>query len=193
MALEIEAKLRVASHEPVRQRLRDAGAVFLVSVTERNDIFDRPDGSLRRAGFGLRVRSTTDVQTRETRAWLTVKGPVQPGAVKSREELETGVGDATMTSRLLGTLGFTCVLRYAKRRESWRLNDCRVELDEPPYLGLFVEIEGPDEPAIASVRRQLGLSDATHVPESYVALLVSYCRQHGVDVRTLGDVDAGVR
>jgi hypothetical protein len=44
-------------------------------------------------------------------------------------------------------------------------------LDELPLLGCFVEIEGPDDKAIAAVQTDLGLADSAHIVESYAALI----------------------
>ena len=58
MPVELECKIRVASHAPLREKLRSAGARRVGSVMETNTLFDRPDCSLQRDGCGLRVRST---------------------------------------------------------------------------------------------------------------------------------------
>jgi len=244
MALEIEAKFRVASHEPVRVALRGQGAALIGRVMETNTTFDRPDGSLRRAGCGLRVRSSRAEDGGElsggwhentggqavsgtrgagtggqavsgtqgagtggqaasgtqgagtggqaasgirdggdTTATLTYKGPVIPGPIKSREELEVVVGDADAVAEILRRLGFVHILRFQKRRESWSFQGCRIELDEPPHIGLFVEIEGPDAAAIAAVQRAIGLSDVPHVQASYVRMLMEYCDEHRISQR----------
>jgi predicted adenylyl cyclase CyaB len=107
------------------------------------------------------------------------------GPFKSREELEVQVSDAETTARMLEQLGFVQILRYEKRRESWQLDPCRVELDEPPRIGLFVEIEGPDEDSIRQVQKKIGLGDAQHVKASYVAMLAAYCDEHDVHSRVL--------
>ncbi len=189
MPREIEAKLKVESHEPVRKHLRAVGALRLLEVIETNSIFDRPDGSLRRGGCGLRIRSSKDVDTGHVSATLTFKGPTHdrtrrdPDAAstfKSREELETTIGDAATGESLLAGLGFVRVLRFEKRRESWKLGDCLVELDRPPHLGLFVEIEGHHEKAIRKVQLLLDLGDRSHVGASYVRMLLSYCQDHGI-------------
>jgi len=179
MPLEIETKLRVDSHEPVRERLRAEGAARLGQVMERNRIFDRPDGSLRAEGCGLRVRSARNEVDGETHATLTFKGPVRPGAMKSREEIEIRIDDAEAAAELLTRLGFVVILDYDKRRESWSLGDCVVELDEPPALGLFVEIEGPDEAGIRRVQQSLGLESAPPERSSYVRMLVERARAGG--------------
>jgi adenylate cyclase, class 2 len=181
VTLEIEAKFRVGSHEPVRERLRALGAQFIERVLETNHILDRADGALRRDGCGLRVRVTSGAgEGGLVRATLTYKGPRRAGALKSREEIEVEVGSGERLVEMLHRLGFQTVLWYEKRRESWGLEDCRVELDEPPRLGLFVEIEGPDEERIRAVQLDLGLRDEQLVRESYVELLCDFCREAGV-------------
>lgn len=179
MPLEIEIKLRVEAHDPVRERLRKEDAERLGRFLERNLIFDRPDGSLRAAGCGLRVRSACDETTGQSKSTLTFKGPVQRSAMKSREEVELEVGDADAMTHLLQRLGFAVILDYDKRRESWLLGGCRVELDEPPEVGLFVEIEGPDEAAIRRVQETLGLSTCPHESSSYVRMLTERSRAAG--------------
>jgi len=205
MSLEIEAKFRVASHEPVRERLKAAGAAFIEHVVETNRILDRPDGFLMRQGCGLRVRTAVPVGgTRGTddktplspplvrgdaavtsRSTLTYKGPRRPGAIKSREEIEVEVENGETLVHILATIGFVMQLCYEKKRESWSIGGCRVELDEPAVLGLFVEIEGPDEAAIEQVRQKLGLNPGDMEPDSYVSLLAAYCREKGIKDRRL--------
>ena len=50
------------------------------------------------------------------------------------------------------------------------LDTCRVELDEVPLLGTFVEIEGPTEAAIEAALERLGLAGQATEPKSYVGL-----------------------
>ena len=185
MPIETELKLRVESHEPVRARLKDVGAIFVENVVETNRVYDRPDGALRRRRCGLRLRSVALLGGTGSRATLTYKGPRFEMALKSREELEVGVGDAETTARILEQLGFVPMLCFQKRRESWRLGGCRVELDEPPRIGLFVEIEGPHEEAIRAVQWRLGLQKLRPVPTSYVGMLIAYCDANGIADRTL--------
>lgn len=185
MNVEIEAKIRVESHDPIREQIAAAGAEYLSKVLETNEIYDSADGSLRRRGCGLRVRATVDERTAARSVKMTFKGPVMPGRFKSREEQEVEVSDADTISRILTGLGFVRILWFEKRRESWHLDDCRIELDEPPHIGLFVEIEGPDERTIATVQRKLGLESVAHEPASYVRMLSLYCDQNGVADRVL--------
>jgi adenylate cyclase class 2 len=185
LSREIEAKLRVSSHEPVRARLRALGAAPVGGGLETNWIYDHPDGSLRAGGMGLRIRAVKADAGGDAPATMTVKGPVADGPLKSREELEIRVDSADTARALLEMLGFAVILHYQKRRESWALGVCRVELDEPPHIGRFVEIEGPDVETIRRVQDDLGLADSAHVAPSYVHLLLRWCRERNVDPRRL--------
>lgn len=185
MAVETEIKVRVSSHEPVRSHLIAAGALGIGSYLEHNVILDRPDGSLRAAGCGLRIRENRYRDGGPATAAITFKGPVQPGPMKSREEIDFGVDDCAGATELFDRLGFVPILVYEKLRESWLLEDCRVELDEPPKIGLFVEIEGPTESLIRKVRDRIGLANAEPIRESYVRLLVDYCDRHGISPRIM--------
>lgn len=185
MAIETEIKLRVDSHEPIRRRLQSLSAVFVRRVVETNCVLDRLDGFLRHHGCGLRIRSVVDPEGRPLPTELTFKGPRRVGDLKSREELEIDVEDAEITMQILQRLGFHTVLCYQKRRESWRLGDCLVELDEPAALGLFVEIEGPNPNAIRGVQRELQLADAKAINISYVGMLIAYCEAQRITDRTI--------
>jgi adenylate cyclase class 2 len=185
MGLEIELKLRVESHDPIRRRLQELGATLRKKVVETNRIFDRPSGELRRRGCGLRVRTVVDERGCSSPAKLTLKGPRQGGDLKSREEIESVVEDPSAVVSLLENLGFRTELSYEKRRESWGWRGCIVELDEPVMLGLFVEIEGPNSETIRAVQADLKLSDAETVDVSYVGMLAAYCEARGIADRTL--------
>jgi adenylate cyclase class 2 len=186
MAVETEAKLKVDSHDPVRQRLRDVGAAAAGSRLETNIFFDTPAHALRDSGSGLRLRLARDDRASgEVKAIVTFKGPRRPGAVKSREEIETEVADPDATIAIFRALGFEQALSFEKKRESWRVDDCQVELDEVPYLGKFVEIEGPSEASIAAVQQKLGLIGTPNIQEAYIGLLLNWLRERGRDDRAI--------
>jgi predicted adenylyl cyclase CyaB len=106
--------------------------------------------------------------------------------MKRRQELETSIDDPAAMLELLQALGFVEVMVYRKRRESYRLDDCRIELDVVPMLGCFVEIEGPGEPTIARVQERIGLAGLSHISQSYIGLLKAHCRRTGQDYRRIG-------
>ena len=126
---------------------------------------------------------------------ITYKGPRQHGLLKSRDEVEVTVGNSEDASQLLERLGFVRMLSFEKRRESWKLGGCKVELDELPYLGSFVEVEGPGDQPVLAVREQLGLADRPIVKSSYIALLMGYLQERGQNRRivTFADAETGPR
>lgn len=173
MPVEIEAKLQVDSHEPVRRALVAAGAQYCGRVLEINHLLDCEDHSLRDSGRGLRVRRVTVEDGAGPGATVTYKGPKQPGAFKARDEHESEIADPDALMAILRALGFSRVLTFEKRRETWRLGPCTVELDELPMLGRFVEIEGPDRAEIARVIEQTGLDAHRSIADAYAGLLAA--------------------
>ena len=173
MAVEIEAKIKVSDHDGLRERLEKLGAVCQGEQLETNIYFDMADSQLRKGDRALRLRCVGGEYT------LAYKGPAQPSKFKQREEIQTGVADGPALVKLLGEVGFEQSLVFEKRRESWVLDECCVELDVLPLLGTFVEVEGPSEAAIGKVVEKLGLAGADLVNGAYPILLREYLEQTG--------------
>ncbi len=169
MALEIEAKIKVADFEGIRRRLEALSACFESAVVQVDTFYDGCEGGLRDAGCGLRVRRERAGSLR--RSLLTYKGPRHEGPYKVREEIEFGVGDASLAGQLLERLGMSRVLVVEKQRQVARVERCQVCLDEVKGLGRFVEIEGPSVEAVSQVRSLLGLSEAPVIQQAYATLL----------------------
>ena len=167
MHLEIEAKFHLADPPALRRRLEDAGARRLHAVRETNTFFDFPDGRLRSADSGLRLRVETGGRERVV---VTHKGPKVPGRFKTRPEHEFAADDAAAVRHTFAALGLTPVLTFEKDRETWRLGDCEVVLDRVATLGDFVEVEGPSEDAVTEVCKRLGLTDPP-LQRGYAAML----------------------
>jgi len=173
MSLEIEAKMRVSDLAAMRRRLKAAGAKFAGGLSEINTFFDTPDGDLRRADKGLRLRANRDVKTGRTEQVVTFKGPRRAGPLKSRPEFEFTVDHPAAVVETFKNLGLVVSISFKKRRQSWKLGRCKVELDRLPRLGTFIEIEGPRAQAVLRVRRLLGLADAPMIRESYAAMMAA--------------------
>jgi adenylate cyclase class 2 len=171
MPTEIELKVKVEDLNPTRQRLRDLSAVYQGQVLELNRFFDTRSSALIGKKRGLRLRTNTNQATKEQTHIITYKGPREPGPLKRREEIEITVDDAASAIQLLEALGFAITLSFEKRRESWTLAGCKVELDELPRLGTFVEVEGPSDAEVLAACAQLKLDDRPTVVESYAKML----------------------
>src|SRR5436190_22841763 len=88
MMIEREVKLRFESPDDARAAILAAGATPLRSRRLQEDaLLDTDDEELRRRRCVLRIR------TEPGKSLMTFKGPVQPGAMKIREEYETVIAD----------------------------------------------------------------------------------------------------
>lgn len=181
MPIEIESKVAVESFDAVVERLGALGADHVADMLECNVFFDRPDASLRLNDRGLRVRSIVESSGRAS-CVMTHKGPRRPGKLKLREEIELEVASVDDAAAMLAALGYEPMLRFEKRRSRYALAGCRVELDELPHIGRFVEVEGPSESAVVEVQGLLGLDGREPVTEGYAAMLRAYLDRHGLDV-----------
>ena len=91
----------MASVEAARAALVAAGAEPLAPRRLQDDLlYDTHDNMLLGQRSALRLRRDGDA------AILTFKGPVEPGILKTREEIETAVASYDAMVTLLARLGF---------------------------------------------------------------------------------------
>lgn len=170
MPTELEAKMKLRDAKAIRERLRALGAIDRGERFEVNAFFDTPDRTLLKKDSGLRIRSMTKPDGSTTHV-ITFKGPQLAGQLKQRTEIEFGVEDPSLAHQLVEQLGYTLNLRFEKRRHIFDVDNCEVVLDELPHLGSFIEIEGPDELSVLSLREQLGLRDEPLLTTGYATML----------------------
>ncbi len=162
--LEIEAKFYVGDLEKLEDRLRALGAREVQPRThEINLRFDTAEKELGAKRQVLRLR-------KDRKAWLTFKGPAQPGQeVGVRQEIEFEVSSFEDAISFLTALGYQVFMVYEKYRRVYQLGEVLVMLDELPY-GLFVEIEGPDADVIHKAAGLLNLNWEARCAISYLDL-----------------------
>lgn len=173
--LEREIKLRFESADRARQRILspEVGATPLRGRRLQEDcLLDTADNQFFQRRSALRVRSENG------KSLLTFKGPVQPSAMKVREEHETVVADGAELLTILGELGLRVWFRYEKYREEFSAEDVVIAIDETP-IGVFVEIEGSED-HIHRAAKALAKAPADYVTASYRSLYLEHCRVHGL-------------
>ncbi|HET9269285.1 MAG TPA: class IV adenylate cyclase [Vicinamibacterales bacterium] len=176
--LEREVKIRFADPDLARAALAGIGAVPVRPRRLQDDtLFDSPDGTLRAKRAVVRLRCEPD------RAFVTYKGPVQPGPMKIREEQETEVGDAEVIRRVLHELGFVPWFRYQKFREEYEAPGVVIALDETP-VGTYLEIEGSEE-GILTAADALGCSPADFILNSYRGLFAAFVQANNLTARDM--------
>jgi adenylate cyclase class 2 len=170
--LEIEAKLRVESLEPIRQTLELLGAAMTGISQQTDHYFNAPDRDFAITDEALRVRYAGDgVQ-------VTYKGPKQPaGGIKAREEINLAVDSGERFEAILLSLGYRKARTVRKLREEWHWRKAHIALDSVEGLGEFVEIEletgaGMERAAerIEAIEKEIGIS-GPRITISYLELL----------------------
>jgi adenylate cyclase class 2 len=170
-SVEVELKYVGADLGEVRRRLREAHARLEDERSlETNAVFDDDQEGLRQSERLLRLRNGEE---------LTVKIPVDDERYKSRREITVHIADGPIEEVLAG-LGYRPTWRYEKWREGWRLDGMFVSLDEIPFIGPVVEIEG-DRERIDQTADRLGLSDVRTSTGNYRSLYDQYARENGLE------------
>lgn len=151
MNIELEAKFIDQDHDLIRSKLKELGAELKHPMRlMKRHIMDYPDKRLEQDKAWIRVRDEGDKVT------LTYKCDTAK-TFGSVEELETSVGDLKDMLDILKKLGLVSKSYQETRRETWKLADVYVELDEWPFIPPFIEIEGTDKESIKQVADKLGL------------------------------------
>jgi adenylate cyclase class 2 len=176
--LEREVKIRYPDPDLARAALAAIGAVPLRPRRLQDDtLYDTADSALRARRAVVRLRCEPD------RAFVTFKGPGQPGPMKLREEQETEVADATVMRRVLHELGLTAWFRYQKFREEYEAPGVVIALDETP-IGTYLEVEGSEE-GILTVTDALGRSPADFILDSYRGLFMTFIQLNDLSARDM--------
>lgn len=165
---EIKIRMRCSPAEALARIEQHGFRIQTPRTLQTDQVFDRPDGDLRKARQLLRVRSENG------RAILTFKGTPFAGRYKSREEIEASTEDAAELIKILDRLGYVPSFRYEKYRTTFGpAQDADpaagvVALDETP-IGVFLELEG-SEAWIDRTAERLGFSAGDYMTVSYATL-----------------------
>src|SRR5690606_30924057 len=76
--------------------------------------------------------------------------------VTGTKEIEVEVSDFTATVAILEQAGLPAHTYQETRRETWRLGDVEIVLDEWPWVKPYIEIEGQSEKQLRECAAQLG-------------------------------------
>lgn len=176
--LEIEIKYYLEKPEQIRDRIMAMGAQALGRCFETNIRFEDETHQLVKKRSLLRLR-------RDRKTTLTYKAePAETDPeFKVFREYEVEVDDFQMMCRLLESLGFHKEQIYEKWRETFRIGDSTLCIDEMPF-GSFLEIEG-NRPDIRNLVRHLGFKWEKRILWNYLALFEAIrgkCHLQFIDV-----------
>lgn len=141
--IEVEIKLPLKEDiMSINDKLIHMGFHKTEELREVDGYLDNADQKIRRSGQALRIREITDRNTGDKETVLTFKGEKLDTVSMSRQELETGLGDAQTGVKILKELGYSMVPpAVVKNRTSYEKAELTACVDDVHGLGLFLELE----------------------------------------------------
>lgn len=155
MKTEIEVKFCDIDLDATREILARAGAVCEQPMRLMRRIIIETETLAQRHGF-VRVRDEGD------RTTLTYK-QFDEASLTGAKEIEVTVSDFDATVALLEQVDLVHKSFQESRRETWKLGDVEVVIDEWPHLNAYIEIEGASEEGVKRAAEKLGFDWADAV------------------------------
>ena len=149
MQTEIEVKFLDVNFDELREKLIELGggceqpmrlmrrAIIETETMKANDAY-------------LRVRDEGDKVTMTYKQFRSL-------SVDGAQEIEMTVGDFDTAIAMLSAIDLPYRSLQESKRETWKLGDVEVVLDEWPWLKPYIEIEGGSEADLQTAAAELGL------------------------------------
>lgn len=163
---ELETRIVDIDVDNVRTILLANGAEKVKMEDQVNDIYDFEDGRLLSQKGYARIRTVNDLLNNKVVYYMTTKKMLSQERFKVMEENETIIDNKEAGEGIFKALGLILKESNKKYRESYKLNDCLIEIDINdktfcpfPYL----EIETTSEEKLDKIVKLLGytLDDTT--------------------------------
>jgi adenylate cyclase class 2 len=151
MQTEIEVKFPQIDIDAMRERLKEAGAVCEQPMRlMRRRTFDNNFMKQGKDAFA-RVRDEGHKITMTYKQFDSL-------SLHGAKEIEIEVSDFEKACELMFQIGAGEVMSsyQESRRETWRLGDVEIVIDEWPWLKPYIEVEGVSEEAVRKVADELG-------------------------------------
>lgn len=153
MKPEIEVKFLNVYHDDVRKKLKLIGGICEKPMRKmRRVVMDYPDHRMQvDKDAWIRIRDEGDKTT------LTYKSSIEH-SFGGASEIEVIVSDYGSTIEIFEAIGLVIHAEQESKRETWRLDNVEIVLDEWPWLEPYIEIEDPSEASVKKCAGQLGFS-----------------------------------
>lgn len=167
---ELEIKIQISSEDHFQLIYKACNRLFgepISHVLQLDEYYDTPDGQLKKQDLVIRIRSNGKKKT------IALKSPriELPSGMTNRIELEFLSAEGEHVHEQLLSQGLHPNEAAEKERWTFIYNDCEIVLDKLPFIGSFIEIEGPSENAINKVVHLLDLSSCPVVRKNYGELM----------------------
>lgn len=167
---ELEIKIQIVSEDDFQKvyaRCKELFGPPASHVLQLDEYYDTQDGQLREQDLVIRIRSHANKKT------IALKSPrvELPSGITNRIELEFLSAEGEKVHEQLLNQGLKPHESAEKERWTFVHRDCEIALDKLPFIGSFIEIEGPSEKAIQEIVHVLELSESPVVRKNYGELM----------------------
>lgn len=152
MQAEIEAKFVDVDIDNIRAKLRELGATLEQPMRDMRRALIEEEHHAAERSF-IRIRDEGD---KVTLCFKRRHAQFGEETITSTHELETTVGDFDTTVEIFAEAGWKYTTYQESRRETWRVGDVEVVIDEWPWIKPFIEIEAGSEDKVRRVAAELG-------------------------------------
>lgn len=168
----MEIKIALTSEEHFQQVFEVCDQLFgspSSHLLQLDEYYDTSDGQLKKQDLVIRIRSNGGKKT------IALKSPrvELPSGITNRIELEFASAEGEKVHEQLLNQGLNPNESAEKERWTFVHHDCEIVLDKLPFIGAFVEIEGPSETAIHEIVDLIGLSSCKVVRQNYGELMTA--------------------
>lgn len=133
----------------MRSRLRKAGAILTLPMRDMQRVtIDTPE--LKKKNAFVRIRNEGDKTTITYKQFNSL-------SIDGVKEIEISVNDFDTAVMLFKEAGLAYGSLQESRRETWRLGDTEIVIDEWPWLNPYIEIEAPSEDSVILTAKNLDL------------------------------------
>lgn len=181
---ELEIKIVLGSEENFKQVFERCTQFFGPHQSHLNQLdeyFDTPDRQLNAHDLVVRIRSSNGKKT------VALKSPriENLSGTTNRIELEfLSANEENVHDQLLNQ-GLHAYEAAEKKRWTFIHNECEIVLDQLPFIGSFIEIEGPSEEAIQEIITLLSLSSFEVARQNYGELMKEKFRELQLPLHTI--------
>lgn len=181
---ELEIKIRIDSEEHfqrIYENCKELCGLPISHISQLDEYYDTPDGQLKQQDLVVRIRSAGERQT------IALKSPRVdlPSGMTKRIELEFTSADGEKVHEQLVSQGLNPHEASEKERWTFIHRECEIAFDKLPFIGFFIEIEGPSETAIHQIVELLKLSSCQVIRQNYGELMRAKFRELELPLSTI--------
>ena len=173
---EIEAKLKLNDLSIIKK----ANLHKVKEVNVLDIYFDSDFLKLKSQDKVLRLRKEGDI------AYIAYKGPREKhDNLVVRDETEPTISSFEDGFLILKSLGFYDIVKIEKKRSFFsidKLPSLSVTLDEYPFIGLYIEIEG-SESEVYKFLEEFGFNLSDVIKKNCTEIFLDYCSKNNIDFK----------